>query len=55
MKGVGIIEPVEEKAEEWFNSLHLLSGMISQTREHSQLFSISAQDGLEEAGSCYMH
>lgn len=50
-----MIEPVKEKAEEWFNSLHLLSGMISHTKEHSQLFSVSTQVRLEEAGSSYMH
>lgn len=44
MKGVGIIEPVEDKAEGAFNSLLFLSGTISRAEEHGQLFSISTKD-----------
>ena len=44
MKGVGIIEPMEDKAEGAFKSLLLLSGTNSHAKEHGQLFSISTED-----------
>ena len=46
MKGVGIIEPMEDKAEGAFKSLLLLSGTNSHAEEHGQLFSIFTEDQL---------
>lgn len=38
------MEPVEDGAEGRFNSLLLVSGIISHAKEGSQLFSISTED-----------
>ena len=44
MKGAGIIEPKEGKAEGAFKSLLLLPGTSSHAKEHGQLLSISTED-----------
>lgn len=55
MKVVGIIEPMEEKAEEWFNGVYLLPGRTSHAKEHRQLFSISTEDRLGGSGFKLQH